>query len=81
MIAARYTPATDTWTLLKQPSIEHRFGSACASNGCIYLCGGGWNASSDAIEEYDIEKDEWTVSTMKLPQPLTFCTVAVVNFL
>ena len=76
-INACYSPVMNTWTLLNRPSNVHWGQSALVYEGKIYLCGGG----TDCIEEYDITKDEWAVSSRKLPRSLNFFTAAFVSFL
>ena len=71
---ARYTPSTDTWTVLRSPIIQRDGCSACYSNGKIVLSGGIIHPSqvSKSIEVYDIEEDRWKIISDSLPVPLGF---------
>ena len=79
-LCARYTINTDSWTLLNAPRLQHSYGSAAVSGNKIYLLGHNDTENTD-VEEYDIEKDEWTTTGLKLPQYLSFCTAAMVAYL
>ena len=80
-ICVRYAPITDSWTLFKQPSLGHWGGSAFVSGGKIYVCGGDNDyCPHDAVSEYDIEENNWSISKMKMPKPLNFFKAAMVQF-
>ena len=80
-LCSSYVPSYNLYKIWYYDILRGCFGSACDSGGHIYLCGGGWPQPTDVIEEYDIGKNEWIVSTMKLPQPLAMFTAAVVDFM
>ena len=63
-----YTPEDDTWKELSPPRHEHRFGALCFYNQRLLLSGG---VDVTKIEEYSIERDIWTDSSMKLSQSLS----------
>lgn len=57
-----YVPSIDEWKTLA-PMRHGRMGAtACASNGFIYVCGGGrLEALVQAIERYDPSNNTWTL--------------------
>ncbi|KAI0242680.1 Ring canal kelch protein [Lamellibrachia satsuma] len=58
----RYDPATDCWKRLSKPRLEHGNAPAVVWQGNILVAGGGGDSKtkSSVIEQYDIEKDEWS---------------------
>ena len=65
-VCVSYSPQEDTWYSHKRPSKPHAFGGAIHLDDKIILCGG---SSSDVIEVYDIQRDKWETSPLKLPFP------------
>jgi hypothetical protein len=63
-----YKPVSDTWIILQSPSLGHNYGAAVIFKGKIMILGG----SSDQIEEYDLLKDEWQISHIKLPCSMNY---------
>ena len=74
----RYDPATDCWKRLSKPRLKHCNAPAVVWQGNILVAGGGGDSktTSSVIEQYDIEKDEWsdwdTELTAKLSGHLLF---------
>ena len=60
--------------------MNHYYASVMVFDNMIYLCGGGCSRPIADIEEYSIESDTWSTSSLKLPKPLTFFTAAMVDF-
>ncbi len=74
-----FDPVLNEWTLLSQCRHDHGDGPALVWKDKILVCGGRSydvnrdddNAGSTAlIEEFDPEKNTWTVSQLQLPQKL-----------
>jgi N-acetylneuraminic acid mutarotase len=63
-VCVKYKPESDTWTILQGPALLHHYGAAVVLKGKIMILGG---SNSDKVEEYDVKKDEWKLSDMKLP--------------
>ncbi len=79
-ICGRFDQQNNNWTMLSKPVILHGYASA-VSVGCrIYLLGGCF-PDTDAVETYDVEKDEWKVCPTRLPQQLSWFTTAAVTFM
>ena len=64
-----YNVPENAWSVHEKPSMKHTNGSAVHLNGEIVLCGG---SSSDEIEVFDIHRNEWRASSLKLPKRLDF---------
>ena len=64
-----YSTTEDVWRTHEQPSAVHRDSAAALVDGKIVLCGGSF---SDTIEVFDLYKNTWHTSTLKLPQNLNF---------
>ena len=70
MICAWFNIDTNTWITGTQPLREHKYGSLIHYNGKFLLLGGNYTHGSDEVEMYDIEEDNWTLCTYKMPQKL-----------
>ena len=64
----RYDPATDNWSKLQKPRLQHSFAPAVAWHGRMLLAGGINNEdiSTSVIEQYDPVKDEWSTWHVQL---------------
>ena len=58
----RYDPATDCWKRLSQPRLKHGNAPAVVWQGNILVAGGDGDSKtkSSVIEQYDIDKNEWS---------------------
>ena len=55
----RYDPASDSWTTLSTPRLEHRYALAVVWRGTIVLAGGSW-WEPYVFEQYDPVTDAWS---------------------
>ena len=67
-LCLRYATKEDKWYRHKKPLREHYYGGAVHVNGNIILYGG---LSTDKMETYNIARDTWEISSIKLPLQLT----------
>jgi N-acetylneuraminic acid mutarotase len=58
----RYDPATDTWTTLASPPVDHRHGAAGFIGGKLYVTGGWFTYPGDSkqLDVYDPATNQWT---------------------
>jgi N-acetylneuraminic acid mutarotase len=66
-LCLQYNPVSNTWAILQNTALQHYYGTAVILKGKIMLLGG---STSDQIEEYDMEKNEWQLSSMRLPSKM-----------
>ena len=66
-VCAFYNTDSNTWCEVQGPSLEHFYGTMVFHENKLLLLGG---RESDVIEEYSLEDDNWSVSSMKLPDKL-----------
>ena len=73
MICAWYIPETDTWCTGQQPLREHWYGALTHINRKLLLLGGYFiDGGTNAVEEYDIDDDKWTVCNHTMPRNIFF---------
>jgi N-acetylneuraminic acid mutarotase len=68
-LCSTYNPVLDTWTILQSTALEHSYGAAVFLKGKIMVLGG---STSDQIEEYDLQKGEWELSSIRLPSKMQY---------
>ena len=71
-VCAFYHPAFNAWWIGQQPSLDHTQGTLVFhgwSSKLLSLLLGG--RQTDAIEEYSLMDETWSVSSMKLPDKLS----------
>ena len=73
-ICAQYLPATNTWIKMNRMNLQHHYGCLSVHRDTVLLLGGQYHDGmagkpkmSKAVEEYDLGKDHWKVSDIKLP--------------
>jgi hypothetical protein len=78
-LCLQYDLKVNTWLQLKTPLCVHCFGALVIdTKGKLLLLGGNTygilpsKLATDTIEEYDFKKDEWTMSDIKMPEPMYF---------
>ena len=69
-ICAWYTPGTNTWCMGENTLWSHMYGSLAYIDDKLMLLGGSYDRDTDAVEEYDIKADEWSVYSYKMPRRL-----------
>ena len=70
-VCLKYEPASDSWTTLSRPKLEHGFAPAVAWRGSILLAGGGRvDEASSVIEQFDPVSDTWSVYHTALKERL-----------
>ena len=79
MICAWYNPNTNTWCTGQQPLHKHKYGALAYHNDKLLLLGGSFEGGTDAVEEYDIEEDTWTVCLYKMPRKIEGHHAVVLN--
>ena len=69
----RYDPAKDCWTKLSQPRLGHGNAPAVVWQGNVLVAGGFGDSQtkSSVIEQYDIDKDEWSDWDIELTAKLS----------
>ena len=77
MICAWFEPKINTWCTGQQPIHQHKHGALAHHSEKLLLLGGNLNGGTDAVEEYDIEENKWTVCSYKMPKKI-YCHHAVV---
>ncbi|KAK2174819.1 hypothetical protein NP493_775g01001 [Ridgeia piscesae] len=69
----KYAPASDSWTRLSRPKLNHGTAPAAVWRGSILLAGGvrsGKEDLSSVIEQFDPATDTWSVYNTTLKAPL-----------
>ena len=71
MVCVWYIPETDTWCTGQQPLREHMYGALTHANNKLLLLGGHFNCGgTNAVEEYDIDGDKWTMCNYSMPRSI-----------
>ena len=67
----KYEPASDSWTSLSKPKLDHGLAPAVAWRGSVLLAGGGCDdEASSVVEQFDPATDTWSVYHTTLKEPL-----------
>ena len=72
-LCARYDVEVDVWTLLQPCKGVHSFAAVCCAGGKINIFGGqDEHGQTTAVEEYDIDADEWRARTLEMPEAIVY---------
>ena len=75
-----YTPSTDVWCRLTGPSLQERQGALVYYQHKLYLFSGcKRDENLTDIEEYDIDADRWSLTKWKMPAPMSYFSVILVD--
>ena len=80
----RYEGKQDKWTQMAVMKDKRHYLSACTINDeFIYAFGGFFGSTeqeiNDTIEVYDVDKNNWTVLTVRMKNPLWACSALAVS--
>lgn len=80
----RYDVKQDKWTQMAVMKDKRHYLSACTINDeFIYAFGGFFGSTeqeiNDTIEVYDVDKNTWTVLTVRMKNPLWACSALAVS--
>ena len=70
MFCSWYRPETDTWCTGQCPKRYHSYGALVHHNNKLLLLGGYYKEGTDEVEEYNIENDEWSLCSYRMPKKL-----------
>ena len=69
-ICASYSPITESWCLRRSPDHLHLYGALVPHNNKLLLLSGSFCCGTSKVEEYDIDKNEWSTCNYRLPAEL-----------
>ena len=80
-ICAWYQPETNTWCTGQGPRYQHTYGALVLAhhNNKLLLLGGNYEGRTDAVEEYNIEENKWSVCSYKMPKKINGHHAIVLN--